>query len=86
MRIETESGFTADIDEAFRDDWEFVEALDAFFDNRAGSTVRIAKIMLGEDVYKALKEHCRSETTGRISTKEMNHEIFEILHLAGKNS
>ena len=84
MRIETKSGFTADLDESFRDDWEFVEALDMFMEGRAGSMVRLAKKLLDTKTYNALKEHCRED--GKVSATRMTDEILEILTSAGKNS
>lgn len=84
MKITTESGFTADIDEAFKDDWEFVEAINAVATGEPGSIVRLADAVLGESK-EALKEHCKGDN-GRVSAAKMDKEIFEIIRLTGKKS
>lgn len=83
-RITTSSGFTADIDESFRDDWEFIEALGGLTEGKPGAIVKLADVVLG-DCKDALKEHCRGEN-GRVSADKMQDELFEIIKAAGKNS
>lgn len=83
-KITTKSGFTADIDESFFDDWEYIEALNAIMNGAAGGLVKLADVVLGSSK-AALKEHCRGEN-GRVSAEKMRYELFEIIEAAGKNS
>lgn len=84
MKITTASGFTADIDDGFRDDWEYIETLNAIMNRTPGAVVKLADVVLGE-AKTALKEHCRGEN-GRVSRDKMEAELLEIINAAGKNS
>lgn len=84
MKITTESGFTAELDTAFFDDWEYVEAINAVVEGKVGAMARLADVVLGENK-EALKDHVRDEN-GRVPADKMFKEIFEIIRLAGKNS
>lgn len=83
-RVTTSSGFTADIDESFRDDWELIEAFNAISNGTAGAVAKLADVVLGKSK-DALKEHCRGEN-GRVSADKMQDELFEIIKATAKNS
>lgn len=71
----TKSGFEYKVDEAVTDDWELYEHLGA---GNAYEEGLGARKVLGEEQYKALKDHCRDEN-GRVPVKKFDEEFGEIL-------
>lgn len=73
----TETGFEFTIDTSIGDDWEVLELVaDASIENPL-ALFKLAKRMLGEEQYSALKEHVRDEE-GRVSTEKMSDELISI--------
>ena len=74
------NGFEYSIEEERLDDFEMFEKLCAIDtdQNNIGMVIDVFKELLGEDQYKALKEHMRNEK-GRISTEGMIAALHELL-------
>lgn len=85
--VKTASGFEAEIDESFREDWEFFEALENMVAGRVTGQVQLAHCLLSDGDLKRLKDHCRKDN-GRVSAEKMTAELFELIKLtpSGKNS
>lgn len=75
----TKTGFKFSISDDVKDDQEFIEALADLNDGDALAAIKVQKILLGEDQYSKLREHCRSKKTGRISAARMQDECLEIM-------
>lgn len=70
--------FTVDLEE-LEDDFEFVEEVAAIVNGSTSALPNVIKMMIGEEQYKNLKEHCRKEN-GKVSSTKMitvMTEIFE---------
>lgn len=79
----TKSGFKYSVDENIMDNWELFEEMSA---GTMTGEIKAAKMMIGEDAYKRLKEHCRNEK-GVVPAKKMDAEIAEIITgVSSKNS
>jgi hypothetical protein len=85
--VKTATGFEAEIDESFREDWEFFEALESTASGRVTGQVQLAHCLLSDADLKRLKDHCR-EDNGRVSAEKMTEELFDIIKNtpSGKNS
>lgn len=82
MKVTLANGFTCELDETTLDDIEVFEDL---VEIQAGNPAKfpgIAKMMIGEDGYKALKDHCRGEN-GRAKTSDVINAFTEIMKQAG---
>ena len=73
----TSTGFAFSIPEEARDDWELVEALVRVDKGDVSATVDALRLLMGDEGYRALKEHCRRG--GRVSAGAMIAELREIL-------
>lgn len=80
MKVKTTTGFVADIDDGILDDWEYLENLNRADKGDVDALLKVYLAALGDEQYEALKEHCRSEKTGRISSKRMQNEFLELLN------
>lgn len=80
MKAKTSTGFVADIDDGILDDWEYLENLNKADKGDVDALLKVYLAALGDEQYEALKEHCRSEKTGRISSKRMQNEFLELLN------
>ena len=80
MKVKTTTGFVADIDDGILDDWEYLENLNKADKGDVDALLKVYLTALGDEQYEALKEHCRSEKTGRISSKRMQNEFLELLN------
>lgn len=78
MENVTVSGFKFSIKEEALNDWEMMELLDEM-DTEPQRIVKVAKLLLGDELYHKLKEHCTEN--GRVKTDKMMQEIFEIFEL-----
>lgn len=72
----TSSGFEYRIEREILDDWEILEKLSEL--DGVPSSIYTMKAFLGEEQYKALKEHCRTES-GRVSSSRIEEEMLQIL-------
>lgn len=78
FKVKTKTGFEAEIDKRVTDDFELLEKIDDL--ETTGSGVpSFAKLLLGANDYKRLKEHCRRKD-GKISAKRFENEILDILN------
>lgn len=73
----TASGFAYEIPETIGDDYEVLECMAKVQNNDILSLVKLIDLVLGADQRDAFKEHCRGED-GRVSTKKMTEEFFDI--------
>lgn len=73
----TASGFAFAITDEALNDWELVEDLTRIDAGQPGTMVSAVRRLLGEDGYKALKEHCRT-SSGRVGAAEMLRELEDI--------
>ena len=80
MKVKTSTGFVADIDDSILDDWEYLENLNKADKGDVDALLKVYLAALGDEQYEALKEHCRNEKTGRISSKRMQNEFLELLN------
>lgn len=71
----TESGFEYTLNSEVKDDFEFLELLREYQDNPL-LIIDVAKKLLGDDGYKALKAYCTTDS--RVSSEKMIKEILEI--------
>ena len=87
MKVKMKDEFEVEIVDGVTDDWEFLEVLANIDEGETGQIVRAAKMLLGNDGVKALKDHLRDED-GRVRTSAMVGAISEIMDSAGelKNS
>jgi len=75
------NGFEAEIQEDRLDDWEILEAIDEL-EERPERAVKIAKLLLGPEDYKRLKECCKED--GKVSMSSMIKALEEILNSNGE--
>lgn len=76
--MKTTSGFEYEIVPEVLDDWELIEEMQEMVEsNDPTKSVKIFKKVLGDDQYKALKEHLRKKG-GRVKTSAMIEEFNEI--------
>lgn len=81
------SGFKFEMDDEAMDDIEFVELI-AETEENATALPKLAKTMLGEKQYKALKDHLRNDK-GRVPLESVSNALEEMFDVAGdeaKNS
>lgn len=76
--MKTTSGFEYEIVPEVLDDWELIEEMQEMVEsNDPTKSVKIFKKVLGDDQYKALKDHLRKKD-GRVKTSAMIEEFNEI--------
>lgn len=75
----TSSGFAYVIDEDVNDDMELLEGFIALDSGDMTSLPQCITSLLGAEQKKALYDHCRSEKTGRVSSKKVIAEVGEII-------
>lgn len=74
----TSTGFAFNVNVTeLEDDFEFVEAVSNLSDGKMGSLTHVIKMMIGEEAFLRLKEHCRNEK-GKVSSKKVISEMEEI--------
>lgn len=86
-KVKTSTGFEAELDDSFREDWEYFEALAAAAAGKITGQVQLAHCVLSDKDLERLKDHCRGDN-GRASVEKMTEELFELIKLtpSGKNS
>ena len=87
MKTRLSDGFEVEIIDNVADDWEFLEVLTGIDEGETGLIVKAAKMMLGNDGVKSLKDHLRGKD-GVVKTTEMVEALKDILNNTGetKNS
>lgn len=78
MKAKLMDGFETEISESVTDDWEFLEVLSGIDEGETGLIVKAAKMLLGNEGVKALKEHLRDEN-GKVSSTAMITALEELL-------
>lgn len=87
MKASLTDGYEVNINDECLDDWEFLELLDEVDTGNGGAIVRVAKLLIGEDELKKLKEHLKGEGK-RVPASAMITAITELMQSVGeaKNS
>lgn len=75
----TPSGFAYELSDAVQNNWELIEVLQDIDNGKDGRVVDMAKMILGEDQYKALKEYIRGED-GIVKADQMANEIVSVFN------
>lgn len=78
MTAKLSDGFEIKISESVTDDWEFLEVLSGIDEGETGLIVKAAKMLLGNDGVKALKEHLRNKD-GKVSSTAMVTALGELM-------
>ena len=78
MKATLSDGFEIKISESVTDDWEFLEVLSGIDEGETGLIVKAAKMLLGNDGVKALKEHLRNKD-GKVSSTAMVTALGELM-------
>ena len=78
MKAKLSDGFEVEILDGVVDDWEFLEVLTGIDEGETGLIVKAAKMLLGADGVKQLKEHLRDES-GRVRSTAMVDALTEIM-------
>lgn len=78
MIAKLNDGFEIEISESVTDDWEFLEVLAGIDEGETGLIVKAAKMLLGNDGVKALKEHLRNKD-GKVSSTAMVTALGELM-------
>lgn len=77
MKAQLNDGFTIDVIEEATGDWEFLEVLMDIDDGETGLIVKAARMLLGKDGLKKLKDHIRKD--GKVATLDMVAALQEIM-------
>ena len=78
MKAKLGDGFEMEISESVADDWEFLEVLSGIDEGETGLIVKAAKMLLGNEGVKDLKEHLRNEN-GKVSSTAMITALEELM-------
>ena len=78
MKAKLKDGFEMTIAESVTDDWEFLEVLASIDEGETGLIVKAAKMLLGNEGVKMLKEHLRGEN-GKVSSSAMVEALGELM-------
>jgi len=78
MTARLSDGFEIEISESVTDDWEFLEVLSGIDEGETGLIVKAAKMLLGSEGVKALKEHLRNKD-GKVSSTAMVTALGELM-------
>ena len=78
MKEKLSDGFEVDILDEVIDDWEFLEVLTGIDEGETGLIVKAAKMLLGNEGVKMLKEHLRDDS-GRVRSTAMVDALREIM-------
>jgi len=78
MTARLSDGFEIEISESVTDDWEFLEVLAGIDEGETGLIVKAARMLLGNDGVKALKEHLRNKD-GKVSSTAMVTALGELM-------
>ncbi len=78
MRAMLSDGFEVAIRDEVVGDWEFLEVLNDIDEGEEGLIVRAARMMLGKEGVKILKDHLRDEQ-GKVPTMAMVDALFELM-------
>lgn len=83
MKAKLKDGFETEIIEENVGDWEFLEVLSDIDEGEEGLIVKAARMMLGKDGVKDLKEHLRNEN-GKVPLEVMINALRELMESANE--
>ena len=78
MKAKLKDGFEVEILDEEVDDWDFLEVLSGIDEGETGLIVKAAKMLLGSDGVKMLKDHLRDDS-GRVRSSAMVDALREIM-------
>lgn len=78
MKATLNDGFELEINENCLDDWDLLEILGEIDDGNAGKIVKAAKLMLGDEGVKKLKDHFRNDK-GKVPVSVMVSAMSELM-------
>lgn len=84
MIAKLKDGFEAQISEDALNSWEFLELLSDIDEGEYGLIVKAARLLLGKEGVKALKEHIRTED-GKVPADTMVNAISELMESANES-
>lgn len=84
MIAKLKDGFEAQISEDALNSWEFLELLSDIDEGEYGLIVKAARLLLGKEGVKALKEHIRTED-GKVPADMMVNAISELMESANES-
>jgi hypothetical protein len=79
MTARLSDGFEIKISESVTDDWEFLEVLAGIDEGETGLIVKAAKMLLGSEGVKMLKDHLRDARSGKVSSTAMVTALGELM-------
>ncbi len=78
MKATLKDGFETELIEENVNDWEFLEVLSDIDEGEEGLIVKAARMMLGKEGVKSLKDHLRNEQ-GKVPVTAMIDALQELL-------
>ena len=87
MIVKLKDGFEVQIDDNSLNSWDLLEVLSDIDEGETGLIVKAARLLLGKDGVKGLKEHLRDEN-GKVPADTMVQAIADLMKSANelKNS
>lgn len=76
IKVTTSTGFKAEVDPRFDDDFDYAEMISDLYETGAGLS-KCIKHVIGANGYERLKKHCR-EKNGFLSSEKIKQEFQEI--------
>ena len=83
MTAKLKDGFEIQLREDALNDWEFLEVLADIDEGEGGLIVKAARMLLGRDGVKMLKEHLKDEN-GRVPADVMANALLELMESVGE--
>ena len=77
IRGKTRTGFEFELDRRLMDDYDFIEKVSDLAETGLGMP-GIIRYMIGDDGYRALKEHCRRKD-GFLSLRRVQKEMDDMM-------
>lgn len=84
MIAKLKDGFEVQISEDALNSWEFLELLSDIDEGEYGLIVKAARLLLGKEGVKALKEHIRTKD-GKVPADAMVNAISELMESANES-
>ena len=83
MTAKLNDGFEVQLKEDALNDWEFLEVLADIDEGEGGLIVKAARMLLGRDGVKMLKEHIKDEN-GKVAADVMANALLELMNSVGE--
>ena len=83
MKAKLQDGFEIELIEESLGDWEFLEVLADIDEGEGGLIVKAARMLLGKDGVKMLKEHIKDEN-GKVPADVMANALLELMNSVGE--